>query len=223
MEREEVGGDVLWRGHRVAKQQEVGFLAEASEERKSFFDKSIAEEAAERGTPPKTVQEERFVILSARGMSVEDTALEVGISLATAYRWLKKKELAEGIAEVRSKIRAAGERKIQRHLDEAIDTLVDVMRTAKQDKDRLAAANSILDRGGLSVQELIQANQTGSQVIVKTEYINLDAEDPAARQAARAKLQRETYANQAIEATVVSRPVQSDSTGDTEGDGGAYA
>jgi hypothetical protein len=103
-------------------------------------------------TSLKTQQRE-CARLRVAGWTPKRIAAELGYQVNTIRVWLRLpivKDYVKVLEAVRERGALAEFERLQRdYLPEAVDTVVDVMRDGGRDADRLTAAESILDRGGL--------------------------------------------------------------------------
>lgn len=98
--------------------------------------------------------ERTFAALLAEGIAIPEAAHQAGVSRATGYRWAKEPRVAEVVAEAQREIRAALVRKITGLGYPAITTLERAMTDPTITSTQVAAANSVLDRVGVSKQEI---------------------------------------------------------------------
>jgi transposase len=153
----------------------------------------LREEAARTFADPKEIKKTRFAMLAANGERPEAAASAVGISVPTAYRWLKDKDIAEIISKTKQQLRGAGQRQLQRLQYEAIQKVGSLMREAKKEEVQLKAALEIIDRTGLSVQELLAGEGVAAAPIVVKQFINYVESGNADKQMARARLIDPSY------------------------------
>lgn len=146
---------------------------------------TVQEEAAQRNLTAKEVQKERFASLLASGSSTEDAALAVEISAATGYRWAKEDGVTKLVKEWRAEVKEGLVRKMVRHGGVAIETVLDIMQDAEVSaQTRLQAAFGIMDRIGLSAQQLAQTGNEGAQVVIEQFLqLNVNAADEQAKRA----------------------------------------
>jgi transposase len=154
----------------------------------ALLKETIEEEAARTFADPKEIKKTRFAMLAANGERPEAAASAVGISVPTAYRWLKDKDIAEIISKTKQQLRGAGQRQLQRLQYEAIQKVGSLMREAKKEEVQLKAALEIIDRTGLSVQELLAGEGVAAAPIVVKQFINYVESGNADKQMARARL-----------------------------------
>lgn len=150
-----------------------------------------AEVAQQRGVAKRDVNKERFAAHLTSGMSVEDAGQAVGISHATAFRWAKDPEVKTLVKEWRSEVTDGLVRKLVRHGNVAIDTVVDIMQDAQVSaQTRLTAAFGVLDRLGVNPQALAMQGNEGTRVVIE-QFLQLNLGDAAAAQQQRALLSQE--------------------------------
>jgi len=89
------------------------------------------------------------VILKVAGYSQTQMSKVIGISRAQVREILSLPEISEEIAALRSALPRAALELIQGYMIEAVQAVVDVLRTSEDDKIVLQAAGDILDRGGM--------------------------------------------------------------------------
>jgi len=88
------------------------------------------------------------IILELAGYSRTQMAKIIGISKNQVKELLESPQSAEQINFMRERIPGAALELIQNYMIEAVQTIVDVMRTTPADEMRLKAAGDLLDRGG---------------------------------------------------------------------------
>lgn len=106
--------------------------------------------------------ENMVVILKVAGYTRVQMAKVIGISKGQVKSILDKPEISEEIGVLREALPRASLELIQNYMIEAIMAIVDVLRTAGDDKIVLQAAGELLDRGGIpkaSRQERHQVNE----------------------------------------------------------------
>jgi hypothetical protein len=106
--------------------------------------------------------ENMVVILKVAGYSKSQMARTIGVSRAQIKRILDDPKISEEIAVLRSALPRAALELIQGFMIEAVIAVVDVLRTADDNKIILQAAGELLDRGGIpkaSRQERHQVNE----------------------------------------------------------------
>jgi hypothetical protein len=101
-------------------------------------------------------KQELFAFEYAHSLNATDAAIRAGYSEASAYSQghdlLKKPEIQARITELLDERRAEQQRRFINAADRAIQTLEEVMADAAATPSaRVAAANSLLDRGGHAV------------------------------------------------------------------------
>jgi hypothetical protein len=106
--------------------------------------------------------EQMIVVLKLANYSRVDMARIIGISRDQVADILALPRVNEEITILRKKIPGAALELLENFMIEAVMTLIDVMRTTRDDKIRIQAAESMLDRGGISKvskQERHQLNE----------------------------------------------------------------
>lgn len=150
-------------------------MARKLEEVRQGMALAVAEDAAGAGLTAKDVQKERFAAHLTGGLSAEDAGREVGISAATAYRWAADARVKSLVKEWRGEVTDGLVRKLVRHGNVAIDTVISIMTDeCVSAQTRLQAAFGVLDRLGLSPQMLAQQGNEGTQVVIE-QFIQLNA------------------------------------------------
>lgn len=106
--------------------------------------------------------EQMVVVLKLANYSQVQIAKIIGISRDQVKEMLELPRINEELAILRKKIPAAAIELLQNYMIEAVVVLADVMRTSEDDKMRILAAESLLDRGGapkVSKQDRHQVNE----------------------------------------------------------------
>lgn len=106
--------------------------------------------------------EQMVVVLKLANYSQVQMAQIIGISREQVKGILDDPKTNEEIAILRKKIPAAALELLENYMIEAVIVLADVMRSTDDDKTRIAAAESLLDRGGVvkvSKQERMNVNE----------------------------------------------------------------
>lgn len=106
--------------------------------------------------------EQMVVILKVAGYSRVQMARVIGISRGQVSEILAKPEISEEVVAVRAALPKAAMELMQGYMIEAVQAIVNVLRTAHDDKVILQAAGDILDRGGMpkaSKTERLQVNE----------------------------------------------------------------
>jgi len=88
------------------------------------------------------------IVLTLAGFSRTQIARTVGISKGQIKKILEMPNVAERIVQLRKSLPQASLDLIHSYMIEAVQAIVDVMRTSKRDEMVLKAAGDILDRGG---------------------------------------------------------------------------
>jgi len=89
------------------------------------------------------------VILKVAGYSQTQMSKVIGISRGQVREILSLPEISEEVGALRAALPAAALELIQGYMIEAVQAVVDVLRTSEDDKIVLQAAGDILDRGGM--------------------------------------------------------------------------
>lgn len=106
--------------------------------------------------------EQMVVVLKLANYSRVDMAKIIGISRDQVREILEKPQINEEIAILRKKIPAAALELLEGYMIEAVVVLAEEMRSATESRWRIAAAESVLDRGGVikvSKQERIERTE----------------------------------------------------------------
>lgn len=93
--------------------------------------------------------EDTVLVLKLAGYTRSQMAKVVGISKGQIKEILEKPEITERLIKLRSALPQAALDLLQGYMIEAVQAIVDVMRTTGDDKFVLQAAGEILDRAGL--------------------------------------------------------------------------
>lgn len=103
------------------------------------------------------------VVLRLAGYEKQQIARILNVSLTQVAELLNEPEVTEKLVTLRAALPAAALDLLQDYMIEAVQTLVDIMRSADDDKIVLQAAGEILDRAGLGKatrQERHQINES---------------------------------------------------------------
>lgn len=106
--------------------------------------------------------EQMVVVLKLANYSQVQMSKIIGISRNQVSEILQQPKINEEIVILRKKLPAAALELLQDFMIEAVMVIADVMRTTDDDKMRITAAESLLDRGGVvkvSKQERLQVNE----------------------------------------------------------------
>lgn len=87
--------------------------------------------------------------LLAAGETWQGTADATGTTKETIRRWMQDADFRAQVATAQAGFREAAGLSLRALASEAVETVGDVMRTARSDGDRLKAALAILDRVGI--------------------------------------------------------------------------
>jgi hypothetical protein len=94
----------------------------------------------------RDARRERLALELARGLTVEEAAGEVGVSLRTAYNWRTEPEFTARVKELRAEMFAQAVAKLAAVNGKAADTLAGLLDNADA-KVALAAAKAVLELG----------------------------------------------------------------------------
>ncbi len=87
-----------------------------------------------------------LAVLVAQGESVRAAAAAVGASESAAYRVAKKPEFKAAVNGLRSEVVTESIGKLGNACVSAVETIIELMNTAEDERIRLRAATSILER-----------------------------------------------------------------------------
>jgi hypothetical protein len=127
-----------------------------------------------------------FVMAMMSHKTVESAAEAVGISAATAYRWLQDPLVAQHLAQARRDAMNRAIAKLQEAAVQSVDTLCEVQRDGVSESARVSAARCILEQA-LHAVELanIQERLNKLEAIAKSRWKGPgnDREDQASTRA----------------------------------------
>jgi hypothetical protein len=123
------------------------------------------------------------------GLGIVESAAKAGVDRRTLYRWREKEEFKAARAAMRAERRDVRRAVLEDAAMVGIATLKDVASSSKDDKARVAAANSLIDRSMGSAPQRVEMEHSGG-----IEVADLDAARAAriAREAELAALQATT-------------------------------
>lgn len=107
--------------------------------------------------------EDMVIVLKLAGYERTQIARIIGISLGQVREMIAAPGFTERLVKIRSTLTQSALDLLQGYTIEAIQTIVDIMRMADDDKVVLAACSEILDRAGIvkaSRQERLQVNES---------------------------------------------------------------
>lgn len=93
-----------------------------------------------------------FAIHLAHGASIAQAATEIGVALATGYRWAKKPEVRANVEQIRAEVLQSAASKIFGIAGKAVATL-DRLLDSQAEQICLSAARTILD-GSCKLRQL---------------------------------------------------------------------
>lgn len=105
---------------------------------------------------PLTDAEQQFAILLAEGTKVSEAGAAVGISPATAYRWVKNPAILEVVATMQKEVRQGGVRQLFGLMGKAIKAYEDALDGKDVEPTRKSSADAVLDRIGLSKEQIVK-------------------------------------------------------------------
>jgi hypothetical protein len=105
---------------------------------------------------PLTDTEQEFALLLAEGTKISEAGERVGVSTATAYRWVKNPAILEIVAAAQKEVRQDGVRRLFGLMDKAIRAYEDALDGKDVLATRKASADAVLDRIGLSKEQIIK-------------------------------------------------------------------
>src|SRR5262245_13482206 len=106
-----------------------------------------------------SVRKHAFAALLAEGLSAPKAADRVGIAHSTAQQWKRDPDVEAELVRLRAELRPRLLRRLTNLADRALDIIEESMnleRTSPVPGVALAAANSVLDRIGMSPREIIE-------------------------------------------------------------------
>lgn len=104
------------------------------------------------------VRRERACVLLASGWAHKDVAAELGVNPAQISIWLTEPDVAAKVEELKEQSQASAIDELEAHTLQAAKRLVYEMEHAVEAKDRIKAAESVLDRTGLIKGKRIEHN-----------------------------------------------------------------
>jgi hypothetical protein len=93
-----------------------------------------------------------FVAAMLAHPTVEAAAEAVGISHATAYRWLQHPDVIQRLAEARRDAMKAAMSKLQQAASASVDCLCEIQRGGESESARVSAARTILEQALRAVE-----------------------------------------------------------------------
>lgn len=150
------------------------------------LEKDIVQEARERDTSPLDIRKERFAAYLTEGLGVAQAGEKIGVSVATAYRYNDDAGVQALVQKWRTAISNRAIRKMTRHLDEAIETVVEIMVDKKVSaQTRVQAAFGLMDRLGADVRVLDDGDKKVAKVVIERMVANFttNAADAQTRRA----------------------------------------
>ena len=94
----------------------------------------------------KSRKTEQFIAALLAHPSIDAAAKSIGISNATAWRWMQDPGFAEQYREVRREAMRHTTARLQEAAREAVDCLRDVQRNGESESARVSAARTILEQ-----------------------------------------------------------------------------
>lgn len=133
--------------------------------------------------------DDMVIVLRLAGYSQRQIAQTVGLSQTQVDQILDKPHVTDKLIEIRAALPKAALELLQGFMIEAVQSIVDVMRTSQDDKLVLQAAGEILDRSGLakaSRQERTQITEnrtvfTDEGIIEKLRSASPEVQEQAAQ------------------------------------------
>jgi hypothetical protein len=116
--------------------------------------------------PAQVKTMEDFAVLLAEGMKTSLAAEQVGIPPSTAYRWVKEPRVQEIIAQALAEIRNRGVRRLSALADKAYDVIELTLDGGDVSPTRHKAATDLLDRMGISRQEIVKHIGSADEPVV---------------------------------------------------------
>jgi hypothetical protein len=123
-----------------------------------------------------------FVEAMMTHRTVEAAAVAVGISNATAYRWMHDQDVIERLRQARQQAWSRAMAQLQEAGPEAVEALRKILREAEGESPRVAASRVILELG-LRVIELgdIEARLEKLETLAKSNWKGTGNDQPADR------------------------------------------
>jgi hypothetical protein len=94
----------------------------------------------------RTRKQEQLIAALLSHPTIEAAAKSVGISDATAWRWMKTPEFQAAYRQARREAMRQTTARLQEAAAEAVDALREVQRTGESESARVSAARTILDQ-----------------------------------------------------------------------------
>lgn len=137
-----------------------------------------------------------FAVLLAEGKTgMQELAGLNGLALSSAYRWAKDGTIVAYVDAVGRDSGLRAKRQLRQHIDAALGTLVRIMGDdLAPHAAQLKAATEILDRAGVTKEELTRSGQGGGDTVVQVNILNPVNPDAQDEQRERARRKREHMA-----------------------------
>jgi hypothetical protein len=103
-----------------------------------------------------------FAVEVARGSSISQAAITVGISTGSGYRWARKPEVRKSEDDIRSTVLQTASYRMVCITGRAIDTLEELL-GSESEKIRLSAARIVLN-GTVKMRQLAELEQELQQI-----------------------------------------------------------
>ena len=114
-------------------------------------------------------KQDEFIRALLTNPSVESAAKAVGISRATAWRWMKDPAVIARLAEARRDSMKAAMAKLQQAASASVDCLCEIQREGESESARVSAARVILEQALRSVElQGVQERLDALEAIVKS-------------------------------------------------------
>lgn len=148
--------------------------------------------------------ETAFALLVAEGAKISDAGNQVGISAATAYRWMKRAGVKALVEQAQQEVRERFLRRLFYLGDQAIDTLELAMRNPDMSPTQRQAADSVLDRIGVDKRAIVKHLESlGGDVVVQVNInvpVNAQVVDEQAERRRRREERQRRMEDDAIDA-----------------------
>lgn len=145
-----------------------------------------------------------FALLVAEGVKISDAGEQVGISTATAYRWIKRPSVKTLVEQAQQEVRERFLRRLFYLGDQAIDTLEQAMRNPDMSPTQRQAADSVLDRIGVDKRTIAKHLESlGGEVAVQVNInvpVNATVVDEQAERRRRREERQRQMERDSIEA-----------------------
>jgi hypothetical protein len=115
-----------------------------------------------REAAPTEKNKMAFAVEVARGSSIAQAAMTIGVSEGTGYRWSRKPEVRKSIDDIRSAVLQSASNRIVCLATKAVDTLGRLL-DSESEQIRLSAARAVLD-GTVKMREMAELDKELEQI-----------------------------------------------------------